>query len=75
MNLEESFVLRNELVVVVVIVEALVLIVVELLFLHFWPRGCHNCLGPGVLQRGGGEGVKLKLKGGILVEELLGLTL
>ena len=50
MNLEESFVLRNELVVVVVVVEALVLVVVEVLLLNFWPRCCHNCLGPCFLQ-------------------------
>ena len=53
-NLEESFVLGNELVVVVVVVEALVLVVVEVLLLHFWPRRCHNCLWSRLLQRGGG---------------------
>ena len=60
MNLEESFVLRNELIVVVVVVEALVLVVVEILLDHFGPGRCHNRLGPRVLKNGeedGGETV------------------
>ena len=56
MNLEESFVLRNELIVVVVVVEALVLVVVEILLDHFWPGCCYNRLGPRVLQNGEGDG-------------------
>ena len=52
MNLEKSLVLRNELVIVIVVVEALVLVVVEVLFHNLWPRCRHNCLGPRFLQRG-----------------------
>ena len=57
MNLEESFVLGNELIVVVVVVEALVLVViVEILLNHFGSGRCHNWLGPWVLQKNEGEG-------------------
>ena len=57
MNLEESFVLGNELVVVVVVVEALVLVViVEILLNHFGPGRRHNWLGSWVLQKGDGKG-------------------
>ena len=57
MNLEESFVLGNELIVVIVVVEALVLVViVEILLNHFGPGCCHNWLGSRVLQNGDGDG-------------------
>ena len=49
-NLEESLMLWHQLVIVVVVVEALVFVVVEVVGgFHLWPRRRHHGLGSGAL--------------------------